>query len=66
MLFFAKSPYPDGIGERLFFGGPKFHFLGGQGDLFRRLRHFSSEGVPISREGVLPLLDHILLTTTIK
>ena len=65
-VFFCKKSMSRWIRGKNLFGGPKFHFFGGQGDLFRRLRHFSSEGVPISREGVPPLLDHILLTTTIK
>ena len=46
MRFFAKSPFPDGIGERLFFGPLIFTFLGVRETFFRRLRHFSRNSVP--------------------
>ena len=51
--FFCKKSMFRWIWEKTFFFGTKFSFFGDQGDLFRRLHHISTEGVPISREGVL-------------
>ena len=53
-------------GKGFFLGGQNFTFWGVRGTFFGGFVTFPVRGCCFSREGVLPLLDHILLTTTIK